>query len=320
MKKFLSLLIAASVFILAFQLTFAQGDQAPVRIASLKGPTTMGLVKMMEDHADDSSYAFTVAGTADEIVPLLVKGELDIAFVPANLASVLYNKIEGGVQVAAINTLGVLYVVEVGDTVHSPEDLKGKTLYSTGKGTTPEYALNTVLEKNGIDPAKDLTIEFKAESTEVASALGAGQVTLAMLPQPYVTAVQAQNPDLRIALSLTDEWAKALPDSALVTGVVLIRGDFIQNNPESVSSFLNEYRQSVAYTNENPTEASVLIEKAGIAKAPIAQKAIPLCNIVCIEGAEMARKVSGYLSALYQQDAASVGGSLPNEDFYYTEN
>lgn len=316
MKRLLAVLIAASLLILAFQLVTAQSEAGPVRVASLKGPTTMGLVKLIEDQANGNDYAFTVSGTADEVVPLLVRGELDIALMPANLASVLYNKTQGGVQVAAVNTLGVLYVVEVGDTVHEIADLKGQTLYSTGKGTTPEYALNTVLERAGLDPSRDLTIEFKSEATEVASALDAGQVKLAMLPQPYVTAVQAQNPALRIALSLTDEWAKLLPDSALVTGVVLMRKDFVQSRPELVDKFMADYRASTAFTNEHPAEAAQLIEAQGIAKAAAAEKAIPLSNIVCIEGEAMKAQLKGYLDALGAQDAAAIGGSLPGDDFY----
>ena len=318
MKKMLCVLIALSIAALLFSFV-ATGSMAtdPIRVASLKGPTSMGLVQMMNDASVKGDYAFTVSGTPDEIVPLLAKGELDIALVPCNLAGVLYNKTDGSISIAAINTLGVLYVVENGDTIHEISNLKGKTLYSTGKGTTPEYVFNTVLTQNNIDPNTDLTIEYKSEATEVASALTAGQITLAMLPQPFATAVQAQIPGLRVALSLTDEWVKVLPESALVTGVVLMRKDFIQNRPDSVSRFMENYRASTQYVNENPAEAAQWIEALGISKAAIAEQAIPLCNIVCIEGADMQSSVSGYLSALFAQDPASIGGALPNEDFYY---
>ena len=314
MKKVTAMIMALALVLAGFS-ACAQEKQ-PVRVASLKGPTSMGLVKMIEDDKKAGDYQFTVAGTADAIVPLLVKGELDIALVPCNLASVLWNKTQGGVTVVAINTLGVLYIVEAGQTVSSIQDLKGQTLYATGKGTTPEYALNAVLRQNGIDPEKDLTIEFKSEATEVSSALGAGQATLAMLPQPYVTAAAAQNPKLRVALSLTQCWDEVMPESALITGVVLIRSEFMKAHPDSVSSFMKAYRASTAYTNEHPQEASAWIEELGIAKAAVAEEAIPLCNIVCIEGEEMQAKVSGYLDALYQQDPASVGGALPDDSFY----
>ena len=192
-------------------------EQTTFRIASLKGPTTIGMVKLMNDAEEGMvkhDYQFEVYGTADEIVPKLVNGELDVALVPCNLASVLYNKTEGAVQVAAINTLGVIYVVESGDTVQSIEDLAGKTVYSTGKGTTPEFALNYVLNQNGIDPGKDVTIEYKSESTEIAAMLETADDTIAVLPQPYVTVVQMQNDKVRVALSLTEEWdARADPDT-----------------------------------------------------------------------------------------------------------
>ncbi len=259
-----------------------------------------------------------MAGSADEIVPLIAKGEIDIALIPCNLSSVLWNKTKGGVEIAAVNTLGVLYVVEAGDTVGSIADLKGKTLYSTGKGTTPEYALNHVLRLNGLDPAADLTIEYKSEATEVAAALSAGQATIAMLPQPYVTAVMAQNPALRVSLSLTDEWARADGESQLVTGVVAVRKAFADENPEALRAFMEAYAASTAYVNENPDEAGAWIEALGIAKAAVAAKAIPACNIVCITGDEMKAAVSGYLKALHEADPASVGGALPDDSYYLT--
>ena len=321
MKKSLAIsftlvvLITTALLLYSFSLTGFANE--PVRVASLKGPTSMGLVQMMNDETIQDNYTFTVSGTPDEIVPLLAKGDLDIALVPCNLASVLYNRTNASVSVAAINNLGVLYVVENGDTVREINDLKGKTVFSTGKGTTPEYAFNTVLLQNSIDPAADLTIDFKSEATEVASALTEGQITLAMLPQPFATAVQAQIPGLRVALSLSDEWEKVLPESALVTGVVLMRNEFIQSRPDAVNAFLENYRVSTQFINDNPAEASVWIEELGISKAPIAEKAIPYCNIVCIEGVEMQSAIEGYLNALYAQDPASVGGTLPNEDFYF---
>lgn len=296
-------------------------EQTTFRIASLKGPTTIGMVKLMNDAEEGMvkhDYQFEVYGTADEIVPKLVNGELDVALVPCNLASVLYNKTEGAVQVAAINTLGVLYVVESGDTVQSIEDLAGKTVYSTGKGTTPEFALNYVLNQNGIDPGKDVTIEYKSESTEIAAMLETADDTIAVLPQPYVTVVQMQNDKVRVALSLTEEWDKVSTDSSMVTGVVLARKAFIEENPIAFNEFLEEYSASTDYVNANIEEASVWVEKYGIvAKAPIAAKAIPACNITYIDGEEMKTMVSGYLKVLFDANPQSVGGALPDDEFYF---
>ena len=316
MKKILSLIMVMLLAISVFAVS-AGAESTQVRIASLKGPTSMGLVQLMHAEETSNDYTFTVEATADAITPALVRGDIDIALVPANLASVLYNKTEGGVQVAAINVLGVLYVIETGDSINSVEDLRGKTIYSTGQGTTPEYALNYVLAGNGIDPENDVNVEFKTEATEVASAMLQAENAVAVLPQPFVTSVLMQNENARVALSLTEEWDKIGDGSAMVTGVALVRTEFASENPEAVKTFLEEYAASTAFTNENPAEAAEwIVELEIVGKAQIAEKAIPNCNIVCITGEEMQAKLSGYLGALHSQDPAAVGGNLPGEDFY----
>lgn len=299
--------------------TAASGDA--MRIAGLQGPTTMGMVKLMKDQESMESplYDVTMYGAADEIVPLLTKGELDAAAIPANLAATLYQKTEGKIQVAAVNTLGVLYVVTTGDDVASVADLAGKTIYSTGKGTTPEYVLNYILTENGIDPAKDVTIEYKSEATEVLSTLqSAGEGAVAVLPQPYVTAAQAQVEGLNAALDLTEEWNKIDPDSQLITGVLAVRSDYAEQHPEELEAFLTDYRSSIEWVTANTADAAQLVAEYGIvAKAPLAEKALPACNITYMDGADMKQALSGYLDVLYHQDAASVGGALPGDDFYY---
>ena len=300
-------------------------EELLIRAAVLKGPTGIGMVKLMDDAEAGTSgnaYTFSMSGSADEIVPAIVKGEIDIAAVPANLASVLYNKTNGGVQVLAINNLGVLYVVESGEEIQSVADLKGKTLYSTGKGTTPEFSLNYVLRQNGLDPEKDLTIEYKSEASEVAAMLAEDTAAVAMLPQPFVTSALMNNEKLRVALDLTAEWdsiqQQSGGSSALVTGVVIARTDFVSEHPDEVADFLEEYKASCDFTASNLDDCADLVEKYGIvAKAAIAKKAIPACNISYIDGAEMKEKVSGYLGVLFEQKPESVGGVLPGDDFYY---
>ena len=311
--------VFALVLVLMLVLCCTAAAEDAVRVASLKGPTSMGLVKLMNDDETGTAaqdYEFTLSGTADEIVPLLTRGELDIALIPCNLASILYNNTHK-ISILNINTLGVLYVVENGNEIESVEDLRGKTVYSTGKGTTPEFALNFILNGNGIDPEADLTIEYKSEAAEVLSALLSDNAAVAVLPQPYVTAALAQNEGLRIALSLTEEWEKADPDSGLITGVTVVNNDFLAANPEAVKTFVEEQAASAAYVNEHNDEAAEWIAALGIvAKAPLAQKALPFCNIVCIGGDEMRAKVGGYLSALYEMNPASVGGALPVDDIF----
>ena len=320
MKKVFSLLLAMVMLLSVSALTAAEGEKAVVNVASLKGPTSMGMVKLIQEDKEGTSvndYNFEVVGAPDEITGKIVTGDLDIALVPANLASVLYNNSQGKVQVAAINTLGVLYVVEAGDTVNSVADLMGKTVLSTGKGTTPEYAFNYVLSKNEIDPQSGITVEYKSEATEVAAALAEGGATLAVLPQPFVTTALMKNENLRVALSLTEEWDKVSPESALVTGVVIINTEFAKGNPQAVKDFLEEYKASTGYVNANPDEAGIWIEQLEIAPAAVASKAIPECNIVFVDGEEMKTKLGGYLDALFQQNPEAVGGQLPDDAFYY---
>lgn len=322
-KKILLLLLAAALLLLPACGATAKGMSAegPVRIAGLKGPTTMGLVNLLDMEQQGTAaldYDLQLYGTADEIVPGLIKGELDMAAIPANLAAALYQKTKGGIQVMAVNTLGVLYVVEKGDTVHSMADLAGRIILSTGKGTTPEYLLRYLLEKNGLDPDKDVKIQYCSEATEVTAQMAAAQKdAIAVLPQPYVTAAGMKDPSLRVALDLTAEWDK-VSDSQLVTGVTVVRTQYAQEHPDVVEAFLQEYAQSVRTANTDLDRTAALCEQQGVvAKAAIAKKALPACNIVCRTGDEMQKDVSAYLSVLCAADPAAVGGKLPDEGFYW---
>ena len=300
--------------------TDAPKEKVTVTIAALKGPTALGMLKLMEDAeagTTANNYTFTVAGAADEITASIIKGDIPIAAVPCNLASVLYNKSKGGVTMLGINTLGVLYIVETGDGVQNVTDLKGKTIYSTGKGTTPEYTLNRLLKSAGIDPEKDVTIEYKSEATEVAAILSQTENAVAMLPQPYVTTVLNNNGKARIALDITKEWEALNEGSTVVTGVVVANTKFLTENPDVVNAFMEEYAASAAYTVENVEAAAALSEKFDIFKAAIAKKAIPYCNIVLIEGDEMKTKANAYLQVLFEQNPAAVGGAMPEDNFYY---
>ena len=292
-----------------------------LRIAGLKGPTTMGLVNLLsmeEDGTASMDYDLQLYGAADEIVPLLMKGELDMAAIPANLAATLYQKTNGGIQAVAVNTLGVLYVVEQGDTVQSMADLKGRTILSTGKGTTPEYVLRYLLTANGLDPDKDVDIQYYSEATEVTAQMAATQDAIAVLPQPYVTAAGLKDDTLRVALDLTAEWDK-VADTQLITGVTVVRKAYAEEHPDVVAAFLADYAQSVNAANTDLDGTAALCEEQGVvAKAAIAKKALPNCNIVCLTGEELKADVSGYLQVLYDADPAAVGGTLPGEDFYWT--
>ena len=294
-------------------------EKVDVNIAALKGPTAFGMLQLMEDDAAEKTandYEFLLAGAPDEIVGKITSGELDMAAVPTNLGATLYNKTQGGVQLVALNTLGVLYILENGETVQSIQDLAGKTVVATGQGSTPEYALNMILEKNGLKDS--VTVEYKAEHSEVPPMLLNGDASIAMLPQPFVTSVLTQNQNIRIALDVTEEWNKTVNgESDLTMGCVIVRKEFAEENPDAVNAFLDEYKKSVEFTNANTAEAAAISEKYDIIKAAVAEKAIPECNIVFIEGDEMQKIAGGCLEVLFDANPKSVGGSLPDEAFYY---
>lgn len=284
-----------------------------INVGALKGPTAMGMADML----DEDDYNFSIVASPDEIVPMIVQGKVDIAAIPANLSSVLYKKTEKQVSVLAVNTLGVLYLVENGTTVQSVEDLKGKTIYASGKGATPEYALNSVLAANGIDPAADVTIEYKAEHAEVVSALAADNTAVGLLPQPFVTTAIMKNDQLRVALDLNELWESGSDDSKLVTGVVIVRNEFLEKYPEAVNDFMEDYRESVDFVNSDVGAAAKIIGAHDIIAEPVAVKAIPECSIVFIDGEEMKTILSGYLSTLEKQNPETIGGAVPDDNFYY---
>lgn len=300
-------------------------EPVAVRAAALKGPTAMGLVKFMSEvdagNLKDEDYSFQIVASADEVAPLISKSEVDIAAVPANLASVLYNKTSGAVRVIAVNTLGVLYICELGDTVNTVADLRGKTIFSAGKGATPEYALEYVLRANGLDPTVDVTIEWKSEHAECVAALAQDATAIAMLPQPFVTTAQAKNDQIRVALDLNQEWAAACEaegrDGKLITGVAAVRSEFADAHPEAVDAFLGHYRESVEFVNANTDEAAALVGGYDIVPEAVAKKALPACNITFVDGADMKAQLSGYLEVLADQNADALGGKLPGDDFYY---
>lgn len=292
-----------------------------MKVAALKGPTSIGMVQIMKNNQEETAennYEFQIAATADAFTADLLKGDVQLAALPCNAAATLYNKSEGKIKILGINTLGVLYIMDTGDSVSALTDLKGKTIYTTGKGTTPEYTLRHLLKAAGIDPDKDVTIEFKSEAAEVAAIMAqSSEDVIAMLPQPYVTTVLQSNANARVALDVTEEWEKLEGnDSTVVTGVIVVNTEYYKNNKAAVDQFMEEYKKSASYVNENVDAAAKLVEEFDIFKAAVAVKAIPDCNITCITGSEMKTKVRNYLQVLYDENPAAVGGAMPQDDFY----
>ncbi|MCR5342165.1 MAG: ABC transporter substrate-binding protein [Butyrivibrio sp.] len=299
------------------EVTDVDAESVTIRVGSLKGPTTMGLVNLMkasENGETEGSYEFDMKTQPDEIMAGIVAGNIDIALVPANMAAVLYNKTEGGVSLVDINTLGVLYCVTGDESVKSIKDLAGKTVVSTGQGASPEYVLRYLLDKNGVT---DCDMEFKSEATEIAALLQEDPTKIAVLPQPFVTVATAKNEALSVAFSLTDEWDAVSDGSKLLTGVTVVRNDFLKEHGDAVKTFIEEHESSTERANSDVEATAELVAEYGIIeKAEIAKKAMPECNIVCITGDDAKTALSGYLQVLFDQDPKSVGGNLPDDAFY----
>ncbi|WP_263729499.1 ABC transporter substrate-binding protein [Cellulomonas sp. SG140] len=297
-------------------------ERTTVRIASLKGPTTMGLVKLMSDATAGTTaedYKVTMYSTPDQVVPLVAQGSVDVALLPSNLAAVLYAKTKGAVQVAAVNTLGVLDVVENGTAVHGLADLRGKTVVTSGKGASPEYVLDYLLKQEGLVPGTDVKVDYRSEPTEVAAVLAATPGAVGMLPQPFATVLTSSHPGIRTVVQLSDEWNKVTSGtSQLVTGVLVVRKAFATEHAAALKQFLDDYKLSTTFTNEHPDQAAPLIVQAGIVpSAAVAVAAIPASHVVDLEGVDLRNALSGYLKVLFDADPASVGGALPGDDFYY---
>lgn len=298
-------------------------EKVTVKVGALKGATTLGLLPLEDKAANGEAgenYEFSMMTAADELLPMMIKGELDIALLPSNVASILYQKTNGGVTVIDINTLGVLYMVSGDSSVTGVEDLAGRTIYLTGKGTTPDYVLHYILSGNGMDADSDCTLEYKSEATEVAALLAENPDAIGLLPQPFVTAACAQNDALSVILDMNAEWEKLQGEdgSRLVTGVTVVRNEFLQEHENAVVTFMEEHQASAQSMNSDVENgAKLAVASEIIAKGPIALKAIPKCNITYIDGADMKQALSGYLEVLYEQNPESIGGALPGDDFYY---
>ncbi|MCQ2462112.1 MAG: ABC transporter substrate-binding protein [Clostridia bacterium] len=315
MKKKISALILTAALLLSLVCCGSGETEKTVNAAVLKGPTGMGAAWLMEKNEKGeslNSYNFTVAGAADEITAGLVSDGIDLAAVPTNLASVLYNKTNGGVCVLAVNTLGVLYVLEKGDSISSVKDLEGKKIVSAGQGTTAQYVFEYILEQNGVKAET----EYVSEHTETASLALSGKADIVVVPEPFVTSITSKDASFRKALDLTEEWEK-LGKGELVMGAIAARKEFVDENPDAVKAFMSEYEKSVAFTNENVEQAAALCGKFGIVDEAVAKKAIPNSHIVFMDGRKMADTMTEFLNVLYSYDPSSVGAAVPADGFYY---
>jgi len=310
MKKILLLTL---LFLLAACTGQQEAEDTYIRIAAMRGPTALGLLPLM-DGQGQGNYEFELLGSPDEVPPLLARGDVDIAVVPANLAAVLYNRMDGAVQALSVVTLGVLHVVDTTDTIHSIADLADRTIYVTGHGATPEFALNYVLAQNGID----VNMEFRAEPSEIAALLETGQAEIALLPEPFVSTVLAQIDGLRLALDLTEEWDRVQQDYSLIMSVVLARREFVENNPNAIAVLMEEYADSIAFMTNNISDGAQLAADFGlIPNTAIGEAALPRTHLVFMTGEEMRRNLTGFYTVLYNAEPASIGGELVGESFFF---
>ncbi len=323
MKRTLALLVTLLLAVSLFTACSTVTDATPetVRIAAIQGPTGIGMVHLMDaakNKQTENTYDFTVQSNPTDVRPLLINGSIDIAALPTNMAAALYNATEGDVQLLAVNTLGVLYILENGTSVQSIEDLRGKTIYTSGQGANPEYVLNYVLKENGINPATDVKIEFVAENTELATLMINNTAAIAMVPQPVVSSITAQRADIRIALSMNDEWEKvAGENNKLMMGCVAVRKEFLETYPKTVETFLEDYSASIQKTSDIDTTAALCEQFGIIPKAAIAKKAIPYCELTFVSGETMKAQIAQYYSVLFNANPKSIGGKLPDDAFYY---
>ncbi len=300
-------------------------ETAPLRLAALKGPTSMGLAQLMTQAQEKKApYEVQILGSPDAVAPLLVKKEIDVAALPSNMAALLYQKTKGDLVVLNVNTLGVLYLMSTDTQIQTMGDLQGKTILASGKGTTPEFVLNFLLEKNGLS-SDDVTVEWKSEHTEVLSALAQQPDAVALLPEPFATTAEAKMPDLHRVVDLNTSWdemtgaSSSDPGSSLVMGVLVARREVVEQHPEQIQQLIRDARSSVDFVNANPEQAGEQIGALGIVPGELAQKAIPHAHLVHLEGETMKTQLQGFLQVLFDQNPALIGGTMPGDDFYYTD-
>lgn len=314
MKKILALFLAAVMLIGMAACSKNEKTGVTVNIGVLKGPTGMGAAWLMDQNEQglsSNSYNFTIAGAPDVLTGQLISGDMDMAALPTNAISTLYNKTEGKITVLGVNALGVLYVLENGDRINSVADLEGKTILASGQGSTAEYVLNYILEQNGVSAE----IFWASEHSEAATLALSGEYDIVMLPEPFVTTVTTKNGSFRVALDLTREW-EALGGGELTMGGIAVRNKFLEAHPDAVKAFVKEYANSVAFTNAQPADAAKLIAKYEIAAEEIAKNAIPRCNIVWLHGENYKAKLENFLGVVYEANPAGIGGKMPGDDFY----
>ena len=322
MKKLVSWLLALAV---VFSLTACgaqRAETAEMNVYVLAGPTGVGAMNLWaksDAGETENTYHFTMAGSNDEVVAAISRGEADMAAVATNMAAALYQKTQGGVTVLAVNTLGVLSLLTSGEALASAADLKGRTVYSIGQGANPEYILRYVLRENGLDPDRDVTLRFAGDAGELMGVWQSEPDAVIMAPQPAATAMLMQYEGSRLCLDMTEEWNRVSGgESTLMMGCVIVRSAFLAEHQGAVDTFLREYAASIEAAQSDAAATAVLCERYGLLpKAALAEQAIPHCGLTFVSGSTMKAQLGGYLQVMFDANPKSVGGKLPDDGFYY---
>ncbi|MCQ2497138.1 MAG: ABC transporter substrate-binding protein [Lachnospiraceae bacterium] len=321
LKKIVSMMVMLAM-LLSVLTACSKAGKTDVNVGVLKGPTGIGAVSIMDksDKGEYDKYHFTLSAEAPDIVAKLSNGDLDIGALPTNVALNLYNKTNGGVKMIAINCLGVLYILENGNSVNSLADLKGRTIYMNGQGSNPEFVMNYLLRQAGLEPGEDVDVQFK-DPSEISAMMISGEADLCMLPVPAATAILMKNPDVRKAVDMTKAYDEAANNgSKLTMGCLVATQKFIDEHEAEIELFLERYQKSIEFVTGSIDEAAALVAQYEITgNDKIAKNAIPDCSIVCITGKDMKPAIEGYYKVLFDADAKSVGGSMPGDDFYYSK-
>lgn len=316
--KLIALLCAALTLITLFSACASKKTEVlQINVTVLNGSTGFGAAKLISDSKDGKTalnYNVTVEKLAENVTKGLINGSIDIAALPTNAAAAVYNKTEGGIKIAAVNTLGVLYVVANGEklAISSLSELDGMTVYCPEQN--PAFIFKAICDAHGVNAKIDTTY---AKPEELRDALVNGIVDIAVIPEPMVTIAKSKNNKLVTAIDLTDEWEKAYGEHTLLQGCVVVRTEWADSHPKELEEFLADYKASIEFTSSNLKDASVLVAEAGmVGAAPVAEKAIPKCNIVYIDGEQMARSLDVFFAKLYATDPKAVGGALPDSGIY----
>lgn len=293
-----------------------------IHVITLQGPTGMGMAKLMRDTRDTMTpyrYVYTLASTPNEMVKLLKEGTYNIAAMPTPLAAQLYNQTNGGVQIAAINTLGTISLLEKGKNIENLTDLKNRTVYVSGQDSFPDFLLQYLLKQNGLDPQKDVAIKTVEHSRMLVAMAKSGEAEIVILPEPYTSDLIQQDQTLRIAIDLDAEWQK-ITHQPTVQGCLVFMNDFYQNHSDVAQTFLKRYKASIDYTNQHPQEAAATMELMGVVpSATAAEEAIEVCNMHFIAGDEMKRLLQKNYEIWMSYNPDIIGGQMPADAFYITD-